>query len=287
MNKTNKVALFVVAGLAAVATIFLMLHGNDLAILNPKGLVAEKQRNLIMFATLLSIIVVIPVFILTFTIAWKYRAGNIAARYTPDWDHNSKLEAVWWGIPCAIILVLSVVTWQSSHDLDPFKPLTSSVKPITIQVVALQWKWLFIYPDQSIATVNYVRFPAGTPVNFAITADAPMNSFWIPELGGQIYAMSGMSTQLHLVAASVGSYQGSSANLSGRGFAGMKFKAESTSQADFDRWVMEVKRSPQRLDSTSYAALAEPSQNNAPANFSTAQDDIYEQAITKYMRMEQ
>lgn len=286
MNKTNKVALFVVAGLAAVATIFLMLHGNDLAILNPKGLIAEKQRNLIMFATLLSVIVVIPVFILTFTIAWKYRAGNIAARYTPDWDHNSKLEAVWWGIPIAIILVLSVVTWQSSHDLDPYKPLASTAKPVTIQVVALQWKWLFIYPEQQIATVNYVRFPAAAPVNFQITADAPMNSFWIPELGGQIYAMSGMSTKLHLMAGSVGSYNGSSANLSGKGFAGMKFVAESTSQADFDRWVAQAKTSPNRLDSAGYAVLHEPSENNPRATYSAAEHNLYDMVINKYMRME-
>ena len=286
MNKTNKVALFVVAGLAAITSIFLVLHSSDLTILNPKGLIAEKQRNLILFTTLLSVIVVIPVFILTFTIAWKYRASNVAARYTPEWDHNSKLEAVWWGIPCAIILVLGVVTWQSSHDLDPYKPLVSSVKPITIQVIALQWKWLFIYPDQQIATVNYVKFPAGTPVNFAITADAPMNSFWIPELGGQIYAMSGMSTQLHLMAESTGSYNGSSANLSGRGFAGMKFVAESISQADFDRWVSEVKQSPSLLDDDSYAKLAEPSENNARTNYATVQHNLYDMVIAKYMRMQ-
>ncbi len=286
MNKTNKVALVVVAGLAAVASIFLVLHGSDLTILNPKGPIAEKQRNLILFAALLSVIVVIPVFILTFTIAWKYRAGNVAARYTPDWDYNAKLEVVWWGIPCAIILVLSVVTWQSSHDLDPYKPLAGSAKPITIQVVALQWKWLFIYPDQQIATVNYVRFPAGTPVNLEITADAPMNSFWIPELGGQIYAMPGMSTGLHLMADSAGSYRGSSANLSGRGFAGMRFVAESTTQADFDRWVSEVRTSPNHLDSVSYAKLQEPSENNARTTYATAQLDLYDKVITKYMRIE-
>ena len=286
MNKTNKTALFVVAALAAIAASFLVLHGGDLAVLNPKGPVAEKQRNLIMFAVLLSILVIIPVFILTFTIAWKYRATNIAARYTPDWDHNYKLEAVWWAIPCAIIVILGVITWQSSHDLDPFKPLVSSVHPITIQVVALQWKWLFIYPDKHIATVNYFKFPAGTPVNFQITSDAPMNSFWIPELGGQIYAMSGMSSQLHLAANSVGTYNGSSANLSGRGFAGMKFIAESTSQADFDRWVSEVRKTPNRLDDVSYSKLQEPSENNAHSAYAWVQDNLYDKVMTKYMRIQ-
>jgi len=286
MNKTNNAALFVVVALAAIAASFLMLHGGELTILNPKGPVAEKQRNLMMFTALLSILVIIPVFILTFTIAWKYRATNIAARYTPDWDHNSKLEAVWWAVPCAIIVVLGVVTWQSSHDLDPFKPLVSSVQPVTIQVVALQWKWLFIYPDQHIATVNYFKFPAGTPVNFEITSDAPMNSFWIPELGGQIYAMSGMSSQLHLMANSVGAYNGSSANLSGRGFAGMKFVAESTSQADFDRWVSEVRKTPNRLDDVSYSKLQEPRFTQHISTYAGVQDNLYDKVMTKYMRIQ-
>ena len=260
-----------------------MIHSGDLTIFNPRGLIAEKQRSLMLFTIFLSLFVVIPVFILTFSIAWKYRANNSAARYTPDWDHNSKLEAVWWGIPCAIILVLAVVTWQSSHELDPYKPLASNVKPVTIQVVALPWKWLFIYPEQHIATINYVRFPAGTPINFVITADAPMNSFWIPQLGGQIYAMPGMSTQLHLVSNSPGSYNGSSANLSGKGFAGMKFVAQSLSSADFADWVKSVKSAPTRLDAASYAQLARPSENNDRTTFATVQDGIFDLIINKYM----
>ncbi len=283
MNKTNQRALFVITGLIIAVSLFLFLHSGDLKLLNPKGLIADKQRSLITFTVLLSLVVVIPVFILTFTIAWKYRAANVSARYTPDWDHNSKLEAVWWGIPCAIILILGVVTWTSSHELDPYKSLQSSVTPIHIQVVALPWKWLFIYPDQQIATVNYVRFPAGTPVDFQITADAPMNSFWIPELGGQIYAMPGMSTQLHLMATANGVYGGSSANLSGRGFAGMRFNAEATSRADFDRWVAEVRRSPQRLDDSAYAALALPSENNTAAAYASAKQNLYDTVINKYM----
>lgn len=283
MNKTNQRALFVIAGLVIAVSLFLFLHAGDLKLLNPKGLIADKQRSLIVFTVLLSLVVVIPVFILTFTIAWKYRAANVAARYTPDWDHNTKLEVVWWGIPCAIILILGVVTWTSSHELDPYRPLQSSVLPVRIQVVALPWKWLFIYPDQQIATVNYIRFPAGTPVDFQITADAPMNSFWIPELGGQIYAMPGMSTQLHLMATSNGVYGGSSANLSGRGFAGMRFNAEATSQADFDRWVASVQQSPNRLDGGAYAALARPSQNNPAAVYASAEQNLYDKVLTKYM----
>ncbi len=151
---------------------------------------------------------------------------------TPIGDHNVGIELVWWAIPFAIVIALSGITWTSSHDLDPYKPIISATPPITIEVVALDWKWLFIYPQQGIATVNMVEFPAQTPINFVITADAPMNSLWIPQLAGQIYAMPGMSTQLHLESFSVGTYDGSSANLSGAGFSGMKFKAHAVSQAD-------------------------------------------------------
>ena len=132
----------------------------------------------------LSLIVVIPVYIMLFLFAWKYREGNTKAKYSPDWDHSALLETIWWTVPLLLITILSVVTWNSSHDLDPFRPLNSSVKPVKIQVVALQWKWLFIYPEQNIASVNYVEFPVNTPVDFEITADAPMNSFWIPQVGG-------------------------------------------------------------------------------------------------------
>ncbi len=253
-----------------------------ISVLDPGGVVAARERDLIITAVALGLLVVIPVFIMTFGIVWKYRDGR-GARYTPDWDHNVIAESIWWGLPCLIILLLSVITWNSSHQLDPFKPLASTVKPITIQVVALPWKWLFIYPQQNIATVNYLQFPEQTPVRFEITADAPMNSFWIPRLGGQIYAMAGMSTELHLMADGPGSYRGSSANLSGRGFAGMKFIAQSTSSQDFSTWIDNVKQSPQILDLPAYNKLSRPSENNKPASYAYSDPALYDSIIQKYL----
>lgn len=288
MPKKYKIAIFITAllvlvGLATLATIFFGSH--SVAILNPKGTIAEKQRNLIMIASLLTLIVVVPVFILTFWIAWRYRSSNNQAGYAPDWDHNRVVETIWWLVPLAIILVLAGVTWVSSHELDPYKPLTSPVKPIKVQVVALPWKWLFIYPEQHIASVNFLQFPKNTPIDFAITADAPMNSFWIPQLGGQVYAMSGMSTQLHLIASEAGDYQGSSANISGKGFAGMKFTARASSRAEFDQWVYTTWSSPAKLDATTYMDLAKPSTNNPPSYYylPTGSSDLYDTVVMKYM----
>jgi cytochrome o ubiquinol oxidase subunit 2 len=259
------------------------LHSTNIAILNPQGPVARKEFDLFITGLLLSLIVVVPVFTLLFMFAWKYREGNTKAKYSPDMDHNRIAETIWWVIPTVLILIISILTWNSSHQLDPFKPLASSKPQMTIQVVALDWKWLFIYPEQHIATVNFVQFPTGTPVNFEITADAPMNSFWIPQLGGQIYAMPGMATELHLMATRDGTFNGSSANISGSGFAGMAFKARSSSSAEFDRWVQTVKHSPNGLNQATYSKLTQPSQYNPVAYYSSAQSDLYDRVIMKYM----
>ncbi len=282
----SKKLLFALPPLLVLAAILLgwsLLHGHTIAILNPQGIIARKEFSLLIVATLLMLIVVIPVFVLTFVIAWRYRASNTKAKYTPDWDHNHALEALWWGIPCALIIALSIITWRSSHELDPYKALASTTKPITIQVVALQWKWLFIYPEQQIASVNLVEFPAGTPVNFEITADAPMNSFWIPQLGGQIYAMPGMNTSLHLMADTPGSYAGSSVNISGKGFAGMKFTAKSTTEADFNQWVKAAGHTRRPLSLTTYDQLAKPSENNPAATYALTDPNLYNDVIMKYM----
>ena len=259
------------------------LHGRTVAVLDPQGPVAYKERQLIIVTVLLALIVVLPVFTMLFAISWKYREGNKKAIYTPNWDHSRVAETVWWGVPTLLILIISIITWNSSHQLDPFKSLASTTQPITIQVVALDWKWLFIYPEQNIASVNYVRFPKSTPVNFEITSDATMNSFWVPRLGGQIYAMTGMSTQLHLMADQTGKYNGSSANISGAGFAGMKFTAEATSESDFQEWVQNVQLSSQQLDQQSYNKLARPSQNNPSAYYALGDPALYTTIIDKYM----
>jgi cytochrome o ubiquinol oxidase subunit 2 len=239
-------------------------------IFDPQGAVALAQKNLIITSVLLMLIVIIPVFILTFFFAYKYRESNKSATYTPEWSHNTKLELVWWGIPILIILALGIITWKSSHDLDPYKPLPANGKePIVIQVVAMNWKWLFIYPKENIATLNYIKIPTNTPVVFMLTSDAPMNSFWIPQLAGQIYAMPGMETRLNVIANSNGKFEGKSANYSGYGFSGMSFIAESLPQQDYNNWVDSIKNSSTEiLDNKSYIELAKFSLNNKVKTYS-------------------
>jgi cytochrome o ubiquinol oxidase subunit 2 len=283
MNKKLKIILFGVLSIGIVVAGMLFMGEGNVAVMDPKGWVALKQRDLIVISTLLMLIVVIPVFILTFGIAWKYRASNKKAKYTPDWDFNVIAESAWWGIPFIIVIALSVVAWKSSYELDPFKPLESDVKPVKIQVIALQWKWLFIYPEYDIATVNFIQFPEKTPLNFEITADAPMNSFWIPQLGGQIYAMPGMKAKLHLIADEPGSFRGSSANLSGDGFAGMTFVAKASSQAEFEAWIASVKETTNRLTLKEYNKLIRPSENNAVAYYLLQEEDLCDRVVMKYM----
>lgn len=274
------IALLIV-GFVALAAWY--LHGLDIPVLNPKGPIGDKERQLMIIAALLSLIVVVPVYLLTFGIIWKYREGNKKAKYTPEFDHHRGIETIWWAIPCAIILVLAIITWNSTHELDPFKSADQTKKSMRIQVVSLDWKWLFIYPDEHIATVNYVQFPENTPVDFEITSDTVMNSFWIPSLGGQIYAMPGMVTHLNLEASGVGDYNGASANISGSGFAGMKFVARSSVPADFNSWLQSIKKTPNKLDIAAYAKLAEPSKNNPPAYYSSSDADLYDTIVMKYM----
>ena len=252
-------------------------------VLQPKGIVAAQQRDLLVMTLGIALVVVIPVFFMLFFFAWRYREGNHKARYMPDWQDNKWLELLWWGIPCIIIGVLGTVAWQSSHTLDPFRRLDSSVTPVRVQVVALQWRWLFIYPDYGIATTNDLRFPEKTPVNFELTSDAPMNSFWIPSLGGQVYAMSGMSTQLHLMADGVGEYKGSSVNISGEGYADMAFTARSLSRTDFDAWVKTVRSTGGTLDQARYEAVAMPVKKTTPQYFTLPDQSLYTGIIMKYM----
>jgi cytochrome o ubiquinol oxidase subunit 2 len=254
-----------------------------MGVFNPKGVVALAEMNLIVTTTLLMLIVVVPVFTLLAVFSWRYRASNTKAKYTPDWHSNKILETVWWTIPIVIIFIIAGITWTSSHELDPYKPIVSNVPPITIQVVALDWKWLFIYPEQNIATVNFVQFPKDTPVNFRITGDAPMNSFWIPQLAGQIYAMAGMDTKLHLIASESGEYAGVSANYSGFGFSGMKFIAKVSSKEEFDKWVKDVQQSPNALSLDEYNKLAKKSRNNVVAYYSSVAEKLYTTIIMKFM----
>ena len=262
-----------------------LLSGCDSALLNPKGQIALEQRSLILTAFGLMMIVVIPAVFMAVFFAWKYRASNTQAKYSPNWSHSNKVEAVVWTIPILIIIFLGVLTWKSTHALEPSKPLVSDVKPVEIDVVALDWKWLFIYPEQGIATVNQIAFPANTPVNFKITSNTVMNSFFIPTLGSQIYAMAGMQTKLHLIANEPGTFDGISANFSGRGFSGMKFKAIATKDdAEFQQWVAKVKAAPNTLTTMDdFEKLAAPSENHPVEYFSTANPELFKQVIDKFM----
>jgi cytochrome o ubiquinol oxidase subunit 2 len=283
MNKKYRfVGVFVVI-VSFVALVAWYFHHTTVAVLAPAGPVAHQERSLMITGLLLSSVVVIPVFGLLFGFAWRYRENNSKAKYSPKLDHSRMAETIWWLVPSVLILIISIMDWHSSYTLDPYRPLVAKAKPLTIQVIALDWKWLFIYPQQNIASVNFVQFPAGTPVNFDITADAPMNSFWIPRLGGQIYAMPGMSTQLKLLASQNGTFYGSSANISGSGFAGMNFTAKATSVADFSNWVHVVKQSSNPLNLNTYAQLAKPSANSPVRYYSSVEGGLYDEVVMKFM----
>ncbi|MGH7157214.1 MAG: ubiquinol oxidase subunit II [Candidatus Saccharimonadales bacterium] len=283
MNKKHKYYILGALVLAFLLLAGWYLHSHFIPVLQPRGTVARQERNLIIVALALAALVVVPVYTMTIMIAWKYRASNTKARYTPDWDSHRLMEITWWAIPGAIILVFSIITWNSSRTLDPFRPLSSAQSPLTIQVVALDWKWLFIYPQQKIASVNYLQMPVNVPVNFELTSDSVMNSFWVPALGSQIYTMPGMSTQIHLMATQAGSYRGSSANISGEGFASMDFMAQASSSSGFAQWVKQAQASSNWLDLVSYSNLAKPSQNTPVTYFSHAYSSLYNYVIGRYM----
>ena len=272
---------WLVRGIACAG--LLLLGGCNMTLLDPKGLVGMEQKNLIITALALMLIVVIPVIVMTFWFAWRYRASNKAATYAPDWSHSNKIEAVVWGIPCIIILVLGIITWKTTHSLDPRAPLPSTVKPLEIEVVSLDWKWLFIYPEQGVASVNEVAFPVNVPVHFKVTSGSVMNSFFIPQLGSQIYAMAGMRNQLNLMANEVGSYKGISANYSGHGFSGMKFTAEATTQEGFEQWVSKTKSASSGLTFAEYLQLAKPSEHHPVTHYSSVEAGLYDKIVAQFM----
>jgi cytochrome o ubiquinol oxidase subunit 2 len=225
------------------------------------------------------LIVVVPVILLTLYFAWRYRASNRNATYAPNWSHSTAIEVVIWTVPTLIILFLGVLTWKTTHELDPYKPLESAVKPIDVEVVALDWKWLFIYPELGIASVNQLAIPVGTPVNFRITSDSVMNSFFIPQLGGQVYAMAGMQTRLHLIADEAGDYAGVSANSAPRL---LRSSARSPSRASSSTRGCRMKASADRLDATAYGTVAQPSEKAPVRYFSSVDPKLFHNIIAKY-----
>lgn len=260
------------------------LKSANVQMLNPEGSIGLAQRNLIVFTTVLAAFVVIPVFAMTIYIAKKYSVNNKSKKkYTPTWDTNILAEVIWWGIPIIIIGIVAATAWISTYKLDPYKPLASDRPALNIQVISLDWKWLFIYPDQKIATINYIQFPKDRPVTFAITSDTVMNSFWIPRLSGQIYAMPGMQTKLNMNATKFGDYPGSAANITGEGFAGMTFTARVSSDEEFNNWVKKAQKANRVLDQNNYEKLLVKSKNDPVSLYSGIDPDLFQRIIMKYM----
>lgn len=246
----------------------MLLSGCQYTLFDSKGVVGKDIGDTILLTAGIMLIVVIPTVILSVWLPFKFRASNTDAEYEPEWEHSNKIEAVVWFIPIAIIAVLATITYIKTHELDPREPLVSDKEPLTIQVVALDWKWLFIYPEQKIATINEVAFPVNQPIEFLITSYSTMNSFFIPRLGGQLYAMGGMENRMNLMANEEGVYRGLSANYSGFGFSGMRFKAHVTSDDEFENWVNSVKASSKVLDETTLNQLKKKTRDHQPEHFS-------------------
>lgn len=274
----------IVLGLAGLGLLIKeLLRGFDVRLFNPMGPIADAQLDLIILSAIVLLLVVVPTLFVLYFIAWKYRETNKKATYAPGARHGKFFVFSVWAIPSVFMLFLALVMFPATHKLEPKKAIESNVKPLTIQVVALRWKWLFIYPEQNIATVNFVQVPVGTPIQFELTADeTPMSSFWIPNLGGQLYAMTGHVTRLNLLADKPGDYPGSSAEINGAGFAGMKFIARASTQEQFDQWVQTLKLSSGGLDSKEYAELLKPSENNPVTLYSSFNNGIYDKLLMKY-----
>ncbi len=268
----------------ALLAVPMLLGGCNLVVLNPAGDVARRQGDLVLISTGLMLLIILPVMALTVLFAWRYRATNREARYEPEWSHSTGLELVIWAAPLLIIICLGALTWAGTHLLDPYRalsrigpdrPVPAAVRPLEVQVVALDWKWLFILPEYNVASVNELAAPVDRPIRFRITSTAVMNSFYIPALVGQIYAMPGMETTLHGVINRPGDFEGFSANYSGAGFSGMRFRFRGLAERDFDSWVGQLRQAQEGLDRGGFLALQAPSENVPVRHFSRVDPDLF------------
>ncbi len=275
---------------SALLLLTLPLAACNTIVMKPFGDIAQQQSQLIVTAVVLMLLIVVPVISLTLWFAWRYRVANKAATYTPEWDHSTRLELLIWGAPLLIVIALGAVTWISTHQLDPYRPLAridanrplvAGVKPLVVEVVALDWKWLFVYPELGIATVNELAAPVDRPIEFKITASTVMNSFYIPALAGQIYAMPGMQTQLHAVINTAGVYDGFSANYSGPGFSHMRFKFLGMAPADFESWVQATKSAGGELARSEYLKLEQPSEKEPVRRYASVDAGLYDAILNR------
>jgi len=256
------------------------LGGCSEGVLDPKGPIASAERLIMLNSTGIMLAIVIPTILATLATAFWFRSSNSRARYLPDFDYSGRLELLVWSIPIMTVLLVGGVTWISSYDLDPPKALKSAVKPVRVQVVSLDWKWLFIYPDEGIASVNHLTVPADTPISFELTSSGVMNSFFVPQLGGQIYTMAGMVTRLHLLADQTGTYRGMSANYSGAGFSDMYFNVDAVPSERFAQWVSATRTTGPVLDAQTYADLAKPSQAVTPFSYRAVAPDLFKSIVS-------
>ncbi|TAJ36138.1 MAG: ubiquinol oxidase subunit II [Reyranella sp.] len=252
------------------------------AVLDPKGPIALAERDLLFDAFFVMMLVVVPVIVLTLAFAWRYRASNTKAAYAPKWAESLRLDAFVWLVPAVIVIAVAVLVWRSTHKLDPYRPIDAAVPPLEVQVVAQDWKWLFIYPDQGIAVVNQLAFPSGRPVSLRITSDTVMNSFYVPQLAGQIYAMAGMQTRLQLLADQPGKFVGRNSMYSGGGFSDQFFEVLSLGPADFDVWVAKARQAPAKLDAPTYTALTAKSRLHPITYYSAVEPRLFDSIIAKY-----
>lgn len=247
------------------------------------GSVSAQERNLIVITAVLMLFVFIPVVTFTLFLAWRYRESNTKATYSPKWSHSTLLEVFLWGGPIVIIAILGTITWYSTHELDPYKALAvKGKKPVQVEAIAMDWKWLFVYPQYNVAAVNELAMPVNTPVSIHMTSDTVMTAIMIPRLGSQIFAMSGMRTQLHLIANQKGRFFGKNYQYNGKGFAKERFHAVSMSDEQFKEWVQRAKAAGQRLDAARYARLTEPSQPKGVTYFSPVKPHLLNYVIQQY-----
>lgn len=273
---------FVRCGLLSLCALAILDGCSDMVLFHPRGPIGDVNRFTIVIAILLMLVILIPVFILTVLFPRRYNASNPKGPYRPNWAHSPKIELAMWLIPIAIVMGLMYICFTRTYELDPYKPIHSYAKPIRVQVVSLDWKYLFIYPEQNIATVNELVFPANVPLSFELTSATVMTSFFIPQLGSQIYAMGGMRTLLHLMADQPGTYLGQNQLFSGNGYADMYFNAIATSGEGFDAWVQKVNQSPERLDLARYEALTKPTVGYPVTYFSSVRPDLFDHIIRIY-----
>lgn len=257
----------------------IMAGGCQEGILNPAGPVARAEALLLADATVVMLAVIVPLMILTLVFAWWFRAGNARARYRPEWSYSGRIELTVWSIPALIIMFLGGMGWVSSHQLHPARPLSSPLAPVEIEVVSLDWKWLFIYPQENLATVNRLVIPVGQPVHFRLTSATVMNSFLVPQLGSQIYTMPGMATQLNLLAERPGHYRGMSAQISGDGFSDMRFFADAMRPDEYARWLRETRAGGPPLDAAAYALLATPGSVAAPRTYASVSPGLFDTVL--------